>query len=183
MTGRPKNHKIISFLAAASIMLSGLLPIAARAECAVAAWGGVCGCEGAKVGDACGPEGFEGTGICVRVGEQLVCPEATTEDATQTDEPTTQAATRDLVNPLGGDVTLQEIFARIISVFTAISGSMALLMFVYGGVLWLTSNGDPGRVESGRKSIVWAIIGLVVIFGAYAILRAIFVALGGSGIV
>jgi len=129
----------------------------------------------------CGPVGAERPGTCNTVGENLICVEPTaTTDADA--PPAAPPANYDLVNPLGEDVSLQEVFARILTFFTAISGSLALLMFVYGGVMWLTSGGETGRIETGKKAITWSVIGLLVIFGSYAVLRALFVALGGGGI-
>jgi len=42
-------------------------------------------------------------------------------------------------------------------------------MMTYGGFLWLTAMGNNERVEKGKETLIWAVLGLVVIFGAYAI--------------
>ena len=49
-----------------------------------------------------------------------------------------------------------------------IVGSIALLMFIWGGIVWMTSQGEKARVEKGQKTLAWAVIGLAVIFVAYA---------------
>ncbi|MEA3248928.1 MAG: TrbC/VirB2 family protein, partial [Patescibacteria group bacterium] len=82
-----------------------------------------------------------------------------------------------LPNPLGTG-SIPELLARIITIFTAIAGSVALLMFVYGGIMWLSSGGNKERIETGKKAVVYAVIGLAIIFGSYAILRALFTAIG-----
>jgi hypothetical protein len=79
-----------------------------------------------------------------------------------------------------GNLSLQTVAGRFANVLTGISGSVALLMFVYGGFLWLTSAGDSGKVEKGKEVIFAASLGLFVIFSAYAILSAIFRALGAG---
>lgn len=76
-----------------------------------------------------------------------------------------------LPNPLGGSTDLRTIIARVINAALGISGSIALLMFVWGGMLWLTSGGSPERIQKGKNTIVWAVLGLVLIFGSYAILN------------
>lgn len=86
----------------------------------------------------------------------------------------------ELSNPLGKGVTIEVIVGRAVTIFTGLSGSVALLMFMYGGVMWLTSGGNAERVERGKKIFTWATIGLVIIFGAYAILSAIFGAIGAT---
>lgn len=84
---------------------------------------------------------------------------------------------RQLTNPLGS-TSIQGIVGRAVTIFTGLSGSFALLMFIYGGIMWLTSAGNSEKVERGKKIFMWATIGLVIIFGAYAILSAIFGAIG-----
>jgi len=54
-----------------------------------------------------------------------------------------------------------------------LSGSIALLMFVYGGFLWLTSAGSPDKIKKAQGILIWATLGLVLIFGSYAIIDKI----------
>lgn len=49
----------------------------------------------------------------------------------------------------------------------AISGSLALIAFVYGGVVLLVSSGSSQLVEKGRQSIIGGAIGLAIVFGSY----------------
>jgi len=123
-------------------------------------------CGGAEEGGTCRDEG--GTIRCIR------------DASTDTGTTSTTAAplqARNLPNPLGDITSIPQAIGRVINMFTGIAGSIALLMFVYGGVLWLTSGGNEERITNGKKAIVWASIGLFVIFGSYAILRVIFIAL------
>jgi hypothetical protein len=53
-------------------------------------------------------------------------------------------------------------------------GAVALLMFVYGGLLWLTSGGAADKVNKGKEVMVWAVIGLVVIFSSYGLVKFVF---------
>jgi hypothetical protein len=48
-----------------------------------------------------------------------------------------------------------------------LSGSIMLLMVVYGGFLWLASSGNSSMVEKGKKVLIGALIGLIIVFGAY----------------
>jgi hypothetical protein len=79
-----------------------------------------------------------------------------------------------LVNPLGAkDVDVNEIAARIIQMITGITGSIALLMFVWGGFLWTTSAGNDEKVKKAKQIFTQSVLGLALIFGAYAILTTI----------
>lgn len=91
-----------------------------------------------------------------------------------------ESTTVTLYNPLGSndyDSDIRIILGRVIKGFLSIVGSIALLMFVYGGVLWLTSAGNPEYIKKGKDILVWAVLGLGVIFSAYAITNALINAL------
>lgn len=86
----------------------------------------------------------------------------------------------DLPNPLGpGDANKDpRIFiGRLIKGILGLSGSVALLMFVYGGVVYLTAQGENERVQRAKNTLIWATMGLAVIFGSYAFLTYLFKAL------
>ena len=74
-------------------------------------------------------------------------------------------------NPLDLDQNfpVEDLVAKIISTFLGIVGIIALIMFVYGGLLWMTAAGNAQRVDKGKDLFIWSIIGLVVIFSSYAI--------------
>ncbi len=77
-----------------------------------------------------------------------------------------------LINPLG-ETDVRLIFGRVIAAALSIIGSAALLMFVYGGVTWMTSRGEQKAVTKGKDTMTWAILGLVVVFASYAIVNAL----------
>lgn len=76
-----------------------------------------------------------------------------------------------LDNPLGADVTPQTFIGGIIRAILGIVGSLALAMFIYGGFTWMTAAGNAEQVTKGRNILVWATIGLIVIFTSYALVR------------
>jgi hypothetical protein len=46
-------------------------------------------------------------------------------------------------------------------------------MFVIGGIKWITSGGDKGKVQGAQSQITAGLIGLVIVFAAWAILGII----------
>lgn len=85
-----------------------------------------------------------------------------------------------LINPIGGSAedpqgqtNISQIVGNIIKVALGIIGSITLGIFVYGGFLWLTSAGNSEKVSQGSSAMLYAVIGLFIIFGAYAILNTI----------
>ncbi len=61
-----------------------------------------------------------------------------------------------------------------------IMGSLALVVFVYGGFRWLTAAGNSESIEAGTGAMVWATIGIFIIFSSYAILQLVFNAIGAK---
>jgi len=59
-----------------------------------------------------------------------------------------------------------------------LTGVLALIAFIYGGGLWLISAGNEDLIKKGRTSMLWAVIGIAVVFSSYAVLTLIFEILG-----
>lgn len=60
-------------------------------------------------------------------------------------------------------------FARILTVVFTIAGSIALLMLVIGGYRYIISNGDPSKTAQAKNTIIYSIVGLVVVIAAASI--------------
>jgi hypothetical protein len=78
-----------------------------------------------------------------------------------------------LANPLGPVTNLNIVIGLLIRSLLGIIGSIALVVFIYGGFTMMTAAGNPERVRRGQATLVWAIIGLAVIFSAYALARLV----------
>ncbi|KKW42682.1 MAG: hypothetical protein UY92_C0004G0018 [Candidatus Magasanikbacteria bacterium GW2011_GWA2_56_11] len=70
-----------------------------------------------------------------------------------------------------GDAELPTIVARLIRVFLSLLGLVFFLMILYSGVLWLTAGGDDEKVGKARRTLINALIGLVIIFVANSLVR------------
>lgn len=78
-----------------------------------------------------------------------------------------------LTNPLGEGTTIHSLIGKAINSLMGIVGALALLMFVYGGLTWMTSSGSQDKVKKGKDIMVWAAVGLIVIFSAYGLVKFI----------
>ncbi len=78
-----------------------------------------------------------------------------------------------LENPLGEISSPQALIGKVINSVLGVVGSLALLMFVYGGLVWMTSSGNQEKVKKGRDIIVWSAIGLAIIFASYGLVRVL----------
>lgn len=96
----------------------------------------------------------------------------TNDNGTSCSDPS--AGSTKLCNPLKGVATTpQELIGKVLDSVMGVVGSIALLMFVYGGLVWMTSSGNAEKVTQGRGILIWSAIGLAVIFSSYALVRII----------
>lgn len=77
-----------------------------------------------------------------------------------------------------GDGFLQSTVTFGITSLLIIVTLAALIFLIWGGIAWITSQGDKGKVEAARKRIVYAIIGLIVAFTSFFIVRTVGTFLG-----
>ncbi|MBI4427345.1 MAG: hypothetical protein HY569_02610 [Candidatus Magasanikbacteria bacterium] len=69
---------------------------------------------------------------------------------------------------------VKAVFGNIISVAMGLLGSIALALFAYAGVLWMLAGGNAERSTQAKNIVVWATLGLFVIFASYTIVSFIF---------
>jgi hypothetical protein len=90
-----------------------------------------------------------------------------------------------LTNPLTNTtnaVDIPTLIGRVINGVLGVVGSLALVMFIYGGLMWMTSAGSDEKVKKGREILIWATMGLIVIFTSYTLVYfIIFKGIGAIG--
>lgn len=69
-----------------------------------------------------------------------------------------------------------------INLFLGLAGVAAFIYLLWGGVQWVTSGGDKEAIEKSRKRIMHALIGLAIVFSAYALILIIQILFGISTI-
>jgi len=80
-----------------------------------------------------------------------------------------------------GNYTLNDGVQLMVNVaqwILGIVGSLALLMFVIGGFMFLISGGNSKTVETGKNIIIGAVIGLIIVFCSYMIIKFSMAAMG-----
>ena len=73
---------------------------------------------------------------------------------------------------LSGD-NLGQIIGAIVTFLLIIIAVIALFFLIYGGLRWVTSGGDKGKVDEARKTVIAAIVGLVIAFLSFFILSVV----------
>ena len=76
------------------------------------------------------------------------------------------------------DLTIGTVVSVAIKVLVVIASVLFFLWLVLGGIKWITSGGDKNKTEEARQQITAALVGLVVVFSAWAIARLIDILFG-----
>ena len=69
---------------------------------------------------------------------------------------------------------------NILNVVYSLIGVVAVVFVIIGGFKYMTSQGEPGRVQQAKNTILYALIGLVITISAFAITAFILQALGAK---
>lgn len=69
------------------------------------------------------------------------------------------------------DEAVDNIISTVINVFSLVVGVISVVMIIVGGLKYITSGGDSGNVSGAKNTILYAIIGLVVVALAQVIVR------------
>ncbi len=67
--------------------------------------------------------------------------------------------------------SLDDAIKLAINILSLVAGIAAVIMIIVGGLKYITSNGDAGNAASAKNTILYAIIGLVVVALAQIIVR------------
>jgi len=65
------------------------------------------------------------------------------------------------------------VFSNVVDWAVALAGLAAVFFIIFSGIKFLTSGGDPKQVEGARKTLTYAIAGLIIVFLAFAIIKLI----------
>lgn len=71
------------------------------------------------------------------------------------------------------------IAAKTINLLLGIAGGVAILFFVYGGIMYMMSGGDEKQLGNAKAAITYSVLGLLIILGAIFIVNTILAGLLG----
>ncbi len=72
------------------------------------------------------------------------------------------------------------VFKQITNTILYIVGIIAVVMLIIGGIRYITSGGDAKKVTDAKNTVLYAIIGLIISFLAFAIVNFVISALPSS---
>lgn len=72
-----------------------------------------------------------------------------------------------------GNLTIPSIIAALIRLTVVVAAIVFFFILVIGGIRWIASGGDKAQTEAARNQITAALVGLVIVFAAWAIVALI----------
>ena len=81
-----------------------------------------------------------------------------------------------------GNTDLTSIASKIVNIFSIIVGIVAVIMIIYGGFRYITSGGDSGGVGSAKNTLIYAIVGLIIVALAQFIVHFVLNTTSSSGL-
>ena len=95
-----------------------------------------------------------------------------TDNSTEVLENTEPCPEGTLCNPIAVN-SIEEFIIKILKIFMTIGIPVITLFIIYTGYLFVTAEGDPGKLKIARSSLLWTVVGALVILGSYVLAQAI----------
>lgn len=83
---------------------------------------------------------------------------------------------REIVNATQGEQSLRQMVLKFVNFFLYFLGLVATVFVIYGGFLYITSQGDDGNVEKAKKILTYAAIGILIILISFALINTLLTA-------
>ncbi len=64
---------------------------------------------------------------------------------------------------------IQTFIQSVIQVLVTLAGLIAAGFLVWGGIGYITSSGNPEALDRSKKTILYSIIGLAIVLGAFVL--------------
>jgi Type IV secretion system pilin len=82
-----------------------------------------------------------------------------------------------LFNPLKADQTIPQLISRIFTALVYLAAFIAPIFIIYGAFQMLTSAGNAEKFGTGKKTILYTVLGFLVVLGAKGIVEVVKTAL------
>lgn len=76
---------------------------------------------------------------------------------------------------------LKEFVILVVNFALGFLGLLAVIIVIYGGVLYVTAGGEEEKTTTGRKAITYAAIGLLIVLGSFAFVNTVIKGASGEG--
>lgn len=85
-----------------------------------------------------------------------------------------------LAEATGGQGSFRDLLLTFLNFFLGFLGIVAVIMVIYGGILYVTAAGNQENIDKGKKIIMYAVVGIVIILLAFALVNTLLSGLGAG---
>ncbi len=68
---------------------------------------------------------------------------------------------------------ISQFFSNFVGLFYSVAILVLILMIIWGAFDWLTSGGDKEKIDSARKKLINAVIGIILFAVAFAVIQVL----------
>ncbi|MGK2896505.1 MAG: Mbov_0395 family pilin-like conjugal transfer protein [Candidatus Saccharimonadales bacterium] len=68
-------------------------------------------------------------------------------------------------------VSDDNLLSGILTTAYFLGGVICVIIIIFSGILYTISQGDPGKIQTAKNAILYAVVGLIIIILAFAITR------------
>ena len=86
----------------------------------------------------------------------------------------------DVTNPISNITTFAQAFGVIMNIVLGIGISLTVIYLIFGGIQYIMSRGDQKATKEARASLTNAVIGFIVVVGAFTIKTILGSAIGAE---
>ena len=79
-----------------------------------------------------------------------------------------------------GEADVKGIVEDVIDILSFIVGAASVIMIIIGGLKYVTSSGESSNIQSAKNTIIYAIVGLVIVLFAQTIVKFVIDRVAGS---
>jgi uncharacterized membrane protein len=72
-----------------------------------------------------------------------------------------------------GELTVPGIVSGAIRLILVVAALVAFVFLIIGGIRWVTSGGDKEKTARAQQTLTAALVGLVIVFASWAIIKLI----------
>ena len=65
------------------------------------------------------------------------------------------------------------VFLNIVTALLMFVGTFALFLFIFSGYKYMNAGGDPKKLEGARNTLIYGIVGLLVVLFSFLIIQVI----------
>lgn len=118
-----------------------------------------------KILSVTAPKGF--IAVIVAIFSMMTLAAVLAPAAFAVDRPINISPSR--VDNIPSNKNADDLLSKVLAAVYAIAGTIAIIAIIYGGLMYITSDGDSSKTSNAKSTIIYAAIGLVIVGLAFII--------------